>query len=161
MNQQQIDEWIEKGDSFAQQKNWRQAVYFYAMAANYNDSCALKKLGDCYAQGKGIAVNMEAAFSNYYRSVQTDPFYAAYELGRCYEEGLGTEVNMHKAFGCYQRAMEGCLGDQKAKRKVYEFYKSGIGVKRNLKRARELEAELQRSNKRMDELDEMFRDMGF
>ncbi len=160
MDQQKIDEWIEKGDRLAKENNWEQAVYNYALAANCNDCCALKKLADCYAKGKGVAIDKEQAFLNYLKSAEMDPFYAAYELGKCYEEGIGTEINKKQAFEWYQKAMKGCIGDIKAKRKVCEFYNSGIGVRKDPRKARVLQMELQTHDKRMDDLDIMFRDMG-
>lgn len=160
VDQKTIDQWIEKGDACAQKEDWIQAAKFYSMAAAQHDSCALKKLADCCRDGKGIPQDPARAFSYYLTSAQIDPFYAAYETARCYEEGIGTNPSPKDAFLWYETAMNGCLRNLKAKQKVCEFYKKGIYVRKDPKKAAMLEGQLKANDRRMDELDQMFKDMG-
>jgi hypothetical protein len=79
-------------------------------------------LGECYAEGKGVAQDQAEALKWYRRGAEIDPTTQVQpsevfdfrkgvgacraELGACFDEGKGVTKDAHEALKCYKAALE-------------------------------------------------------
>ena len=68
----------------------------YRLAQQGNTE-ALTRLGICYKNGTGTAVDHSAAAQCFYSAANAGNAEAQYQLGICYEEGIGLEQDMSAA----------------------------------------------------------------
>lgn len=80
------------------------------------------RLGDIYAQGKGIEKNQKLAHEWYEKATNNyNNMDAQYELGKIYEKGIDVKKNIKKAIEWYEKA--GNQGNEKAKFATYRLKK--------------------------------------
>jgi TPR repeat protein len=77
----------------------------YRLAQQGNTE-ALTRLGICYKNGTGTAVDHSAAAQCFYSAANAGNAEAQYQLGICYEEGIGLEQDMSAASVIRRSAME-------------------------------------------------------
>ena len=68
----------------------------YRLAQQGNTE-ALTRLGICYKNGTGTAVDHSAAAQCFYSAANAGNAEAQYQLGICYEEGIGLEQDLSAA----------------------------------------------------------------
>jgi localization factor PodJL len=73
-------------------------------AAGSGDAKALLEIGSRYADGRGVASDMEAAARWYEKSAELGFAPAQYRIGNFYEKGLGVQRDVEKAKTWYQLA---------------------------------------------------------
>lgn len=95
---------------------------------------ALLHLGDMFASGKGIPVDLQAAFFEYQQSAELGLVAGQLAVAKCYFFGRGVEQDYKKAFQWFEKAAaQGCAD---AKYNLGEMYRQGLGgVKKDLVRA--------------------------
>lgn len=74
--------------------------------AEKGDSDAQCCLGDYYAEGLGVEIDMDEALSLYQLSAAQKNEYAEYNLGECYELGKGVEKDLEQAIHWYTLSAE-------------------------------------------------------
>lgn len=101
----------------------------YRMAAERGEADAQYRLGNCYAEGKGVEKNDAEAVKWYRKAAEQGNVDAQYWLGSCYFNGDGVETNKVEAVRWFRKAAEqGHADAQYFTGKNYEF---GIGVVQN------------------------------
>ena len=85
-------------------QDYKQAVYWYQLAANQENSWAQNRLGDCYYAGHGVEQSYETAAQWYARGAQNEDNTAQYNLGMCYYQGRGVVFSYAKAFTWFQKS---------------------------------------------------------
>lgn len=123
----------------------------------------LEVLGDCYYFGYGTNIDYLKAIKMFERAVEFDSNYALYSLGFCYEHGQGVEKNsdsLKMAFDYYNKAAEN--GHAESVFKVGKFYKEGLCVKVDKKKAMEyfLKAAKLGNEKAEEELKKVLMELG-
>ena len=78
----------------------------YRLAQQGNTE-ALTRLGICYKNGTGTAVDHSAAAQCFYSAANAGNAEAQYQLGICYEEGIGLEQDMSAAGYWFQEGKAG------------------------------------------------------
>ena len=63
-------------------------------------------LGKCYAAGRNVERDSNAAFRWYEKAAEQGEAEAQYAMGLCYETGVGTQKNIEKAIEWYKKASE-------------------------------------------------------
>jgi TPR repeat protein len=110
------------------------ATVCFTRAAEAGSAQAQYLLGQQYAQGKGLAKNLEQAFLCYERAAQQGLAEAEAALGVAYRNGLGTDKDFKQAFHWLQKAAE--QGNAQAQWNLGAIYASGgSGVKQDMKQA--------------------------
>jgi TPR repeat protein len=113
-----------------------EAFRWYELAAEQGHAEAMKRIGDMYAQGRGVSQDYVAAAAWYRRAVDRRSLAAASNLATLYFYGLGVPQNYGETRRLLKSAVRG--GDAEAQDKLGTMYESGMAVARDLIRARDL-----------------------
>ena len=84
--------------------DYKQAAFFYTIAAKKGHKVAQKNLGDCYYYGQGIEQDYNQAFIWYQKAARQDVPSSYNGLGNCYQYGHGVEQDYKEAAKWYQKA---------------------------------------------------------
>lgn len=98
----------------------------YRMAAERGEADAQYRLGNCYAEGKGVEKNDAEAVKWYRKAAEQGNVDAQYWLGSCYFNGDGVETNKVEAVRWFRKAAE--QGHADAQYFTGKNYELGIGV---------------------------------
>ena len=100
----------------------------------------MAKLGDCYARGFGVTQDGEVAFKYYTKAAGKGLSIGMSGLGDCYFNGIGTATNKEEAVKWYLKSAEknnNHWDRGKTAEKIAQCFKEGIGVSKDLTKARE------------------------
>ena len=123
----------QKGTTYYNRKDFRDAVATYLQAANLGHPRAMAVLGAIYHDGEGVTKDLALAVKWYTQAALLGNRGAQYSLGAMYEEGDGVVKNVPKAAQLYEAsARQGMPEAQFALGLSYEF---GEGVPRNRRTA--------------------------
>ena len=102
-------------------------------AARRGNSGAQYAIGNCYADGNGVAKNPEQAFYWYMKAAEQGHPDAQWSIGNCYEKGKGVSLNYREAVNWYEKAGE--QGKGLASYRLAVIYEKGLGGLRNNKKS--------------------------
>jgi hypothetical protein len=69
--------------------------------------CVADKLGTCFEEGRGVAVDMGRALALYESAAAAAHPHAMWRLARCHRFGRGTPIDRARAIALYERAADG------------------------------------------------------
>ena len=119
----------EDGLSAYRNGDFVKAVQLWRELAEKGDPVAQYRLGDMYAEGKGVARDDTAAMTWFQRSANQGNADAQYNVGASYAEGLGVAKNDDEAAKWFKRAAE--QGMAYAQINLGLLYAAGRGVPKN------------------------------
>lgn len=120
------------GNHYYDQKEFKQAFYWYEKAADQGYAIAQNNLGIMYQMGYGIHKNMQKSFY-WYEQAQSSgdrPVYTQYALGLLYYD----EKNYEKAIYWYERAAEN--ENVAAQSALASLYFQGRDIPKDLQKAK-------------------------
>jgi hypothetical protein len=123
-----------KGDGA--DKDPREAVRLFHLAAEQSHREAFVLLRACYLSGTGITANLSEAVRYYAQGADLGCHHSQYHLGRCRELAVGCRKDTVAAVKLYELAAAGGLTE--AKLRLARCLKYGDGTKRDLSRAAHL-----------------------
>ena len=97
---------LRKANVFFGNKQYQEAFPLFQQAANAGNAGAQNRLGACYANGYGVALNHNQAVYWYRKAAEQNSDAAQYNLGYCYEKGLGIAKDNNQALVWYKKAAE-------------------------------------------------------
>ena len=113
-----VEAQIEMGDAYLRgegvAQNYKEAIYWYNLAARQSNLVAYIKLANCYAHGFGTALNTKKA------------------LNLCYKGKECDDALLHQEEQLTKQAL---LGDMKAQYQIGEAYRLGKGYKKSTDKA--------------------------
>ncbi|MBE6293239.1 MAG: tetratricopeptide repeat protein [Bacteroidales bacterium] len=127
------EEAYNKGDEEFKNKNYPEAIKWYAIAAEQGHAKAQCYLGVCYDNGLGVTKSFDEAVKWYKLSAEQGFSGAQSCLGWCYEYGKGVEKSYPEAVKWYTMAAE--QGDAWAQLFLGECYEKGKGVSASIETA--------------------------
>ena len=107
---------LRKGQTYAKQKNYQEAVSMYRMTADHGYAPGQFALGQCYYLGNGVQQDYTEAVKWFRKAAEQENVGAQYNLGVCYEYGDGVVKDIAEAVKWYRKAAE--QGDEDAKKKA-------------------------------------------
>lgn len=131
-----VEELCKLGNDAYDAGDYTKAVKWYKKAAKQGDDNAQRRLGWCYAYGKGVKEDYEKAFEWYEKSAVQGNAEAQIGLGLCYNYGRGVKQDYAKAFEWYKKAAEQCCGNV-IQYTVGYCYEEGLGVRQDYDKALE------------------------
>ena len=108
----QNNNYIDERKDNLEEENYKQALYYYTLAAEQNEAKSISDIGYIYANGFGVEQNYDVAFHYYLKSAESGCSVAQSNTGLFYEQGKGCEKDLIKAIGWYRKAA--AQGDQDA-----------------------------------------------
>jgi len=122
--QQSADEWLKKGDSFYEQKQYKEAVDCYKQAAQMGNIEAQFNLGYALYNGEGTDKDYASAAMWFKRAARQNFAKAQYNLAYCYMNGRGVPTDYDKALKYLTDAANN--GNQNAQLTMAECYEKGV-----------------------------------
>jgi TPR repeat protein len=113
-----------------------EAFRWYELAAEHGHAESMRRIGDMYAQGRGVRQDYVAAAAWYRRAVDHSSLAAVSGLATLYFYGFGVPQSYSEATRLLKSAVRS--GDPQAQNKLGTMYESGVAVARNLTRAKDL-----------------------
>lgn len=133
------------------EKDKGMAFKYYMKAAELGNDEAMAEVGMCYLNGEGVNQSDSQAFA--WLSKSNDTCYGYYNLAQCYIKGIGTSKNLERGVSYLERAVEGkCLHLSEARRQLVDLYSKGYGGPDAKRKMREIQEEINQSDKLIDEL---------
>ncbi|WP_162266420.1 tetratricopeptide repeat protein [Paraglaciecola hydrolytica] len=120
-------------DNYYQQKNYREARYYYEQAAQMNDALAQYQLGQIYALAQGIKQDQRLATKWYQQAAEQGHAQAQFELAYRYSKALGIKQDNAQALYWYQQAAE--QGVSLAQYNLAYLYAQGHVTRRDYQQA--------------------------
>jgi TPR repeat protein len=120
---------LEDGLAAYRSGDYVKAVELWRALAEKGDPVAQVRLGDMYAEGKGVARDDVMAMTWFRRSANQGNAEAQYNAGASYAEGLGVAKNDEEAAKWFKRAAE--QGMAYAQINLGLLYAAGRGVPQN------------------------------
>lgn len=117
---------LEDGYDAYQEKDYLKAIELWRPLAQAGDPAAQYRLGDLYAEGKGVAQNDAEAALWFERAAEQGEPMAQYNLGASYVEGTGVKKDVAAAAKWFRRAAD--QGVALAQLNLGLLYASGTGV---------------------------------
>lgn len=114
------------------EKDYKEAVKWYRMAAEQGNATAQYGLGVCYGCGEGIEQNYEEGAKWYRKAAEQGYAPAQNNLGVRYHFGHGVALDYEAAVKWFKMAAK--QGDADAQFNLGEYYRYGYGVKRSRKK---------------------------
>ncbi|MBQ5662905.1 MAG: sel1 repeat family protein, partial [Bacteroidaceae bacterium] len=94
-------------------ENHKEAIKYYMLAAEQNDTEALNTLGYCYYSGTGVVRNYEKAVKYFRQSAELGNDKGELNLANCYYGGKGVKKDLEKAKHLFESAAK--KGNREAK----------------------------------------------
>jgi len=113
-----------------------EALRWYQLAARHRHAESMNRIGDMYAQARGVPQDYVAAAAWYRGAVDHGSVAAVSSLATLYLYGRGVPQNYTKATGLLRFAVRS--GDADAENKLGAMYESGVAVTRSLGRAKDM-----------------------
>lgn len=121
--------------------DFEQALRLFLEEAEDGNALAMHDLGRMYANGLGVEMNTDIAFTWYAKALETfeaiesekENRYVEYRIGKMYAAGLGTEQDYEEAAGCFSEAVS--KNHKYAQYSLAGLYYRGQGVERNYQSA--------------------------
>merc|ERR1712080_470887 len=88
------------------EKDEKQAIHFYKLAAKKQFVPSLISLSFSYRLGLGVHINPELSFINMEIAAELDNSYAQNCLAFFYEEGYGTTIDFEKSLYWYKKSAD-------------------------------------------------------
>ena len=107
-------------------QNFREASYWYKLAAAQGESEAQSALGEMYEYGQGVVQDYRHAYEWYEKSALKGNAYAQNSLGWLREHGFGTDMSYVKAYEWYEKAALQSLAE--AQYNLGKLYYRGLGT---------------------------------
>jgi len=104
----------------------KKAVYWLRRSARMGNAYAQLSLGNCYADGRGVAKDPKQAVQWWRKAGQNDNPKAQYLTGKAYLEGVGVSKNPERAIYWITRSAE--QGDKDAQYLLGKMYFEGYNV---------------------------------
>ncbi|RIV25452.1 hypothetical protein DYU11_09140 [Fibrisoma montanum] len=123
------DSCYEAGNSFYNNKNFKQATYWYKRAAELGNTDSQSMLGLMYQYGQGVTKDINAAVKWFQASAKQGNADGQKNLGYMYLEGLGVEKDYTKALKWYKASAE--QGNAEGQANLGIMYEQAIGVEAN------------------------------
>ena len=134
------DAQYELAGDYAFLEDYENALVWLKKAAANNNSDAMRKIGDCYEKGQGVALDHKAAFQWYKKAADNGDSYSQNLVGEHYLKGDVVSRNEKKAAKYFTMSAEN--GNQEAKYNLAQCYYEGKGTKKDYKQAAEWFAEV-------------------
>lgn len=118
------------------EKNIKEAIKWFEMAANQGHVRSQYQLGKIYLYGQGIKANRKKAYFYLSKAAKQDHLESQYELGNYYLRGNSNQPQYEKAVHWFRRA-----ANQDHVRSTYMLGKlmyEGKGIKRDIQKAKKL-----------------------
>lgn len=121
------------------EQDYKQAVYWYSLAAEQGNHKAQNNLAVIYLYGIAdddeviIEQDFNKALTWFEKSAANGDSYAWLNLGDMYRNALGVEQNYKKTMDCYKKAEK--LGSKEAIDYIGHMYQNGFGVTQSDKQA--------------------------
>ena len=115
-------------------QSYEEAIMWWKMAADVNNSNAAYMLGLCYEEGHGVGQSHEEAVMWWKRAADANNSNAKYKLGLCYAEGDGLEQSYEKAFGLFIEVAKSGFNIE-AENIVGTYYEKGLGIEQSYEEA--------------------------
>jgi hypothetical protein len=141
-NFKKIEKSAQEGDSFGQLKlaqmyhfgtyvdqDFREASYWYKLAAAQGESEAQSALGEMYEYGQGVVQDYRHAYEWYEKAAVQGNAYAQNSLGWLHEHGLGADKSYVKAYEWYEKAALQLLAE--AQYNLGKLCYRGLGTAQN------------------------------
>lgn len=119
-----------------EESNATEAFRWYELAAAHGHAESMNRIGDMYAQARGVPRDYVAAAAWYRRAVDRGSLAAVSNLAGLYLYGWGVPQSYGQATRLLKSAVRS--DDADAENKLGAMYESGIAVRRNLTRAKDL-----------------------
>ena len=116
------------------EQSYEEAIMWWKMAADVNNSNAAYMLGLCYEEGHGVGQSHEEAVMWWKRAADANNSNAKYKLGLCYAEGDGLEQSYEKAFGLFIEVAKSGFNIE-AENIVGTYYEKGLGIEQSYEEA--------------------------
>lgn len=113
--------------------DYKKAVYWWTKASNNGHEEAPYMLGECYANGWGVACDYNNAFKWYKLSADRNCTAGMVKVGDCYLHGKG--VNQDKDMGAFYYSLASDLGNSDGQFSLGYCYLNGEGVKQDYAQA--------------------------
>lgn len=119
-------------------KDLYKAFYYYQRSAQRGFSAAYRTIGDMYFMGLGVEKNVEKGLEMYNKAIELNDNFALYELAHRYRFGRGClEKDYKKAVEFYKKDIDKHKTIE-SYRNLAEMYEQGLGVPKDLNKAKEL-----------------------
>jgi TPR repeat protein len=115
-----------KGEEFARQRNFAEALRWYRVAANQGNADAQLALGNLYAQGEGVQQDYGAALLWYRKAAEQGNLEAQDNVGFFYLSGMGVAQDYGEAMRWLRKSA--AQGNEVAERNIGIMYLNGLGV---------------------------------
>lgn len=104
--------WAEKALKAYRSEDYKTAVKFARLSADYGNPSAQNILGECFYWGHGVEVNEYKAVEWYKKAAENGDSNAMCSLADCYASGVGTVQNIEIARKYYRKSAS--LGNKRA-----------------------------------------------
>lgn len=111
------------------EKNYAEAIAWYGKAAAQGETNAMRNLGVCYLDGKGVTKEPAEAATWFRKAADLGSQDAPEDLGDLYQDGIGVAKDEAAAAGWYRKGAE--RGDGKAMNSLAACYWNGQGVSKS------------------------------
>jgi TPR repeat protein len=119
-----------------EQSDQAEAFRWYNLAAEHGHAESMNRIGDLYAQARGVPKDYVAAAAWYRRAAERGSLAAMSNLATLYIYGFGVPQRYSEATHLLRFAVH--RGDAPAQNKLGSMYEGGIAVARNLTKAKSL-----------------------
>lgn len=108
------------------EKNYAEAIAWYGKAAAQGETNAMRNLGVCYLDGKGVTKESAEAANWFRKAADLGSKDAPEDLGDLYQDGNGMAKDEAAAAGWYRKGAE--RGDGRAMNSLAACYWNGQGI---------------------------------
>ncbi len=116
------------------EQSYEEAIKWWKLAVDANNSEAAYMLGICYEKGYGVEQSYEEAVKWWKLAADASNSDASYRLGLCYAEGAGLEQSYEKAFGLFIEVARSGFNIE-AENIVGTYYEKGLGTEQSYEEA--------------------------
>ncbi|MBR5640062.1 MAG: TonB family protein [Muribaculaceae bacterium] len=127
-------------EKYAFKGDYENALIWWKKAAANNNSDAMRKIGDCYEKGDGVALDHKAAFQWYKKAADNGDDFSQNFVGECYLKGDVVSRNEKEAAKYF--IMSAKNGNNGAMYNLGKCYYEGKGTKKDFKQSAEWFAEI-------------------
>lgn len=130
LNQDQLEEWRQKGINFLSRNEYVDALNWFRKAAEKGYGKAQYNLAVMYDNGLGVGKNFKEALKWFEKAAQQGNADAQFTLAWMYDEGYGVGIDATEAISLYRKAAE--KGNTHAQYELGARYEFGNNVRKNI-----------------------------